>query len=379
MFPCIFLKPDWQRYRPLWYHMGDIPMSTAKKLPTIREVAETAQVSISTVSNVLHGKHGFYSAETAERVWQAVKQLGYRPNHIARSLACQRTFTIGIVVETYIGNVSHNPYFGFMLDGILHGASLREYQVKIVRVPVDNPEKAMDYIADGSVDGVVLVALFVDSPVLPLVAKSGIPAVVAGSAPPAANLPCVDVDDVSAIRRAVHWLVELGHRRIGLITGDMRQWSARRRQQGYLLAMHELGIKPEPAWCYEGDYRLQSGQTGIEPLLRAEPPLTAVICSNDKMAVGALKMLNQLGVKVPQDLSLIGFDDAEESAIVSPALTTFRQPVFEIGLKAAELLLQQIETGTPTPHNLLLPAELVVRQTVAPPPRDEAPVPHSEA
>jgi LacI family transcriptional regulator len=342
-------------------------MRAAKKSPTIREVAAAAGVSISTVSNVLYGKQGFYSAETAQRVWRAVEQLGYRPNHIARSLARQRTFTIGVVAERQLGFVSHNAYFGLMLDGILHEATAHEYQVKIVRVPADNPEKTLDYIGDGSVEGAVLVALFADNPVLQLLEKHDIPAIVAGSIPPTVRLPCVDVDDIAATYQAVRWLVELGHRRIGIITGDMRQWSARRREQGYLMALRDAGIEPNPAWRFEGDYRLESGLVGIVQLLRAQPRPTAVVCGNDKMAVGALHMLREMGVKVPEEISIIGFDDSEESALISPALTTFRQPIFEIGLKAAELLLQQIETGTRLQHNLLLPAELVVRQTVAPP------------
>jgi LacI family transcriptional regulator len=343
-------------------------MRTAKKSPTIREVAEAAGVSISTVSNVLYGKQGFYSPETAQRVWAVVEQLGYRPNRLARSLARRRTFTLGVVAERHLGFVSHNAYFGLILDGILHEATEHEYQVKIVRVPADNPEKAMDYIVDGSVDGVALVALFADNPVLRLMEKSDVPTVVAGSIPPTVKLPCVDVEDIAATYQAVRWLIELGHRRIGIITGDMRQWSARRREQGYLMALREAGIEPNPSWRFEGDYRIESGEVGIVQLLRADPRPTAVVCGNDKMAIGALHVLREMGVRVPEDISIIGFDDSEESAFISPALTTFRQPMFDIGLKAAELLLQQIETGTRLQHNLLLPAELVVRQTVAPPP-----------
>ncbi|MCS6830065.1 MAG: LacI family DNA-binding transcriptional regulator [Armatimonadota bacterium] len=342
-----------------------------KKLPTIREVAEAAGVSISTVSNVLYGKRGFYAPETAQRVWTAVEQLGYRPNHIARSLARRHTFTIGVVAEQLLGNVSHNLYFGVVLDGILQGATDRDYQVKIVRVPASAYEKAFGHIEDGSVEGAILLALPASNPIIERMEQSNIPSVVAGSIPPSSKLPCVDVEDIGATYQAVRWLISLGHRRIGIITGNLNYWSARRREQGYLMALREAGIEPHPAWRYEGNFSLAAGEAGALQLLRAEPPPTAIVCGNDRMAMGVLHALQRQGVKVPEQISVLGFDDEETATLTSPPLTTLRQPMFEIGLKAAELLLQQIELGKRLQHTLLLPAELVVRETVAPPPPDQ--------
>ncbi|MDW8104278.1 MAG: LacI family DNA-binding transcriptional regulator, partial [Armatimonadota bacterium] len=289
------------------------------------------------------------------------------PNYHARSLARQRTFTLGVVVEQLLGNVSHNTYFSIVLDGILQGATDNNYQVKIVRIPIDAHERAIEHIEDGSVDGVLLVALWVGSPILEYVERSSVPVVLAGSIPPNAKLPCVDIDDLAATYQAVQWLLQLGHRRIGIITGDLRQWSARRREQGYLMALREAGIEPLPSWRFEGDYCLQAGEMGALQLLRAEPPPTAIVCGNDHMAMGALHVLSERGVRVPEDLSLIGFDDVVESAFTVPPLTTIRQPMFDIGLRATEMLLQQIERGERFQHSLLLPTELVVRATVAPP------------
>lgn len=341
-----------------------------KKVPTIREVAEAAGVSISTVSNVLYGKRGFYSPETAQRVWTAVEQLGYRPNHIARSLARRRTYTIGVVVEQLLGSVSHNMYFGAVLDGILQGATDQNYQVKIVRVPLDSYERAIGHIEDGSVEGVILVALWAGNPIIEYMEQSGVPAVVAGSIPPNVQLPCVDVEDIAATYQAVQWLISLGHRRIGIITGNMRQWSARRREQGYLMALREAGIEPHPSWRYEGNYCLEAGEAGAFQLLQTNPRPTAIVCGNDGMAIGALHVLQRQGIRVPNDISIIGFDDEDAAAFTVPPLTTIRQPMFDIGLRATELLLQQIEQGKRFQHSLLLPAELVVRETVAPPPPD---------
>ena len=341
-----------------------------QRVPTIREVAEAAGVSMSTVSNVLYGKRGFYSPETAQRVWTAVERLGYRPNHIARSLARRRTYTLGVVVEQSLGNVSHNLYFSIVLDGILQGATNRNYQVKIVRIPPDGYARAIDHIEDGSVEGVVLVALLIGNPIIEHMQHSSVPAVMAGSIPPNPKLPCVDIEDTGATYQAVQRLIQLGHRRIGLITGDMRHWSARRREQGYLMALREAGIEPAPSWRYEGNYTLEAGETGTLQLLQAEPPVTAIVCGNDRMAIGALHVLQKQGIRVPEDISVIGFDDEEAAAFTVPPLTTIRQPIFDIGLRAVELLQQQIEQGKLFHHTLLLPTELVMRETVAPPPPD---------
>lgn len=341
-----------------------------KRVPTIKEVAKEAGVSISTVSNVLTNKRKAYSEETARRVWEAVHRLGYRRNLIARSLVHRRTFTIGVVVEYLSGSVFRNTYFGVVLDGVLEAATQQEYHVKIIRVRPNAYEKAVEHIEDGSMDGVVLASLAADNPLAQYMLKSRIPAVMAGSVLPEVAIPYVDVDDFTAVYRAVRWLMELGHRRIGIITGDLRKWSARRREQGYLMALREAGIEPHAAWRYEGDYRLEAGEAGIQYLLRAKPAPTAVVCGNDRTALGVLRVLREKGIRVPEQISVLGFDDDESAALSVPPLTTVRQPMFEIGIKATELLLQQVEQGERLQHSIILPTELVVRETVAPPPAE---------
>lgn len=341
-----------------------------RKAPTIKEVAKEAGVSTSTVSNVLYHRRQSYSEETARRVWDAVRRLGYRPNLVARSLVQQRSFTIGVVVEYLSGSVFRNTYFGVVLDGVLEAATQHDYHVKLVRVRAGAYDKAIERIEDGSMEGVLLASLAADNPIAKYLAKSSIPAVMAGSVLPDLEIPYVDVDDFTAVYRAVQWLIQLGHRRIGIITGDMRKWSARRREQGYLMALREAGIEPHPSWRYEGDYRLESGEEGIRHILAAHPKPTAVVCGNDRTALGALRVLLEKGVRVPEEISILGFDDDESAALSVPPLTTIRQPMFEIGMKAAELLFQQIREGERVQHNLVLSTQLVVRNTVGPPPPD---------
>ncbi len=347
--------------------MVSAAVSVQRKRCTIKEVAARSGVSVATVSNVLQNKSHLYSRETAERVWQAVRELGYRPSSVARSLIRQRTDTIGVILEERQELVL-DPYVMSVLEGILEYTVPRDYPIKIVSMMYQQrPDSFQAHVDDGSVDGVILVAPRTHSAALQWAVETDIPAVVAGSTLPGTPLPCVDVDDIPAFYHAVRWLVGMGHQRIGHIAGPQTHWSARRRLQAYHQGMHDMGIAVEPGWVVEGQYTPPSGKQAMERLLEVSPPLTAVVCGNDWMAMGAMEAIHQRGLRVPDDISLVGFDDIESAQWVMPPLTTFRQPMRQIGAKAAELLIEQVETGKREREVVLFPAELIVRQSVAPP------------
>jgi DNA-binding LacI/PurR family transcriptional regulator len=342
-------------------------MAAPRKRCTIKEVAARSGVSVATVSNVLQNKSHLYSPQTAERVWQAVRELGYRPSSVARSLIRRRTDTIGVILEERQELVL-DPYVMSVLEGILEYTVPRNYPIKIVSMMYQQrPDSFLAHVDDGSVDGVILVAPRTHSAALQWAAKADIPAVVAGSTLPGTPLPCVDVDDITAFGQVVRWLVELGHRRIGHIAGPQTHWSAKRRLQAYLQTMQDMGISPEPNWIVEGQYTPPSGKEAMERLLEVSPPLTAVVSGNDWMAMGAMEAIHQRGLRIPDDISVVGFDDIESAQWVMPPLTTFRQPMRQIGAKAAELVVKQIETGKRIRDVVLFSADLVVRQSVAPP------------
>ncbi len=342
-------------------------MPVQRKRCTIKEVAARSGVSVATVSNVLQNKSHLYSPETAQRVWQAVRELGYRPSSVARSLIRQRTDTIGVILEERQELVL-DPYVMAVLEGILEYTAPRNYPIKIVSMLYQqNPDSFLAHVDDGSVDGVVLVAPRTYSAALQWAQQVDIPAVVVGSTLPETPLPCVDVDDTAAIYQAVRWLIELGHRRIGHIAGPQTQWSGKRRLQAYYQAMQDARIEVEPGWVAEGRYTPPSGKEAMERLLDVSPPLTAVVCGNDWMAMGAMEAVYQRGLRIPEDISLIGFDDIDSAQWVTPPLTTMRQPAQQIGAKAAELLIHQIETGKRGREIVLFSTEMVVRQSVAPP------------
>ncbi len=344
-------------------------MPTQRKRATIKEVAARSGVSVATVSNVLQNKSHLYSPETAERVWQVVRELGYRPSSVARSLIRQRTDTIGVVLEER-QNVVLDPYVMAVLEGILEYTVPRNFPVKIISLLYQQePDSFLAHLDDGSVDGVLLIAPRTHSRALQWAQQSDVPAVVVGSTVPDTPLTCVDVDDTSAVHRAVQWLIDLGHGRIGHVAGPQTQWSARRRLRAYQRAMQEAGIEPRPEWVAEGQYTPPSGKAAMEHLLCRAPELTAVVCGNDWMAMGVIEAVYQKGLRIPDDISLVGFDDIDSAQWFTPPLTTIRQPMRHIGIKGAELLLEQMEGGRRGREVTLFPAELVIRQSVSEPKR----------
>ena len=335
-----------------------------KRSPTIKDVADTAGVSIATVSNVIRGKSTLFSDPTAERVLHAIRELNYSPNHTARSLVIQSTKTLGVVVPKNHGRLTSNTYLSAMLDGFLDYSVSAGYQTKIISLVNDDKRLAVSLVEDGSTDGVALMAPPNDSPLLSWIHKTRIPTVIAGSIPPDLELPSVDVDDISACCEAVSWMVSLGHRKIGMITGNPSQWSSRRREIGYRKALEAADIEYNPAKVFQGDYTHTSGEAGAHYFMGLKQEITALFCANDWMALGAMRTFQNCGKQVPDDISIIGFDDIQSAQWSAPTLSTMHQPIQEIGTKVAEMLIEQILTGTLAESSKLLPATLVIRQSV---------------
>ncbi|MCC6731163.1 MAG: LacI family DNA-binding transcriptional regulator [Chthonomonadales bacterium] len=335
--------------------------------PTIKDVAARARVSVATVTNVLHGRCGRFSGETEEAVRRAIVQLGYRPNEVARTLVRRRSDTLAVVLDHLGESLMQNPYFSMLFDGFLFAAIERGYQVKTVALPGRDMDSIRRHTEDGSVDGAMLAAPKVASPLLDWVECCSLPCVVAGMIPASARVSCADVDDEGAVHEAVRWLVSLGHRRIGLIGGPPDYWSARQREVGYRRALRDSGIDPPASWLGRGDFSTESGRRAVLPLMAVRPALTAVLCCNDWMALGALEALRRQGIRVPDDLSIVGFDDAEAAHVAHPPLTTIRQPVREIGARAADILIRQVEQGCGAPERVVFPGVLVRRESAARP------------
>jgi LacI family transcriptional regulator len=328
---------------------------------TIVDIAEEASVSPSTVSRVLR-RDSRISAATAERVRAAADSLGYRPNLIAQELVKGRSMTIGVLIQH-----SASPYFGRINFGLEVALSdLGGGYHSLVATGNWEPEReraALDLLVRRRVDALVVLGGTLPDEEL-VAAASGVPFVSVGRSIPAGTAGIV-VENRNAARRAVEHLIELGHRRIAHITGDPVMTDARARLAGYMDALRAAGIAPDAALVVEGSFLVDGGARGVAELLERGVEFTALFVANDVMAPSALLTLHRNGRSVPGDVSVVGFDDDEQSAWLDPPLTTMRQQLFEIGWNAgagALRLLEGQDAGLPT----FVP-ELVVRGSTGQP------------
>ncbi|WP_330289242.1 LacI family DNA-binding transcriptional regulator [Streptomyces sp. NBC_00576] len=330
---------------------------------SINDVARAAGVSASTVSRALRGRAGV-SEEVRDRIVEVAAGLGYTASRSASSLASGRTFTIGVVVP-YVGRW----FFGTVLDAAEHVFSAAGYDVLLYNL--GSPEIRKRFFTRLPVRkrvDAVLSLLIPDEEETAALLSLGVPlATTVGGARP--GFTVVGIDDRAGTEMAVRHLVNLGHRRIGMIAGasEPLHWTTPiERRQGYLGVLAEAGITHDPALEADGEYTVAGGERAMTQLLAAARPPTAVFAQSDEMAMGALRALRRHRLKVPDDVSVVGFDDHELAEVVG--LTTVAQPVAGQGAEAARLLLSQLdEPGAELPEQVRMPIRLVLRETTAPP------------
>lgn len=331
----------------------------------MERVARLANVSIATVSRVLNNPERVAPA-TRERVHAAMRQLGYSYNAIASGLSRRRTMTLGLIVPALT-----NPIFAESTRGVQQTAALQGYALLIGATDYDADEETrlVQIFRQHRVDGLIVTSSHPESPALLAAQESGTPVVLTYSSRLRTSLPCVGVDNFAAAAGAVGHLLQLGHRRIAMLAGTFSQSDrSYARYQGYCAALTAYGLPADPDLLVEVPYTVEGGIAGARALLgRAEPP-TAIFCSNDILAFGAIRAALDQGLRVPQDLSIVGFDDSPMAVITNPRLTTVSQPALMMGVKACELLCSLIKGETPATTTIILPTELRIRETTAPPP-----------
>lgn len=337
-------------------------MARKSRRVTSRDVARLAGVSRTTVSLVLNDvPNARISPETRRRVLEAARQLGYRPNAAARSLASQRAMTVGLVLCHPEEHVYTDPYLPQVLLGITSALRNTDYRLLIEAAP--DPQAA-DYAAlavEKRIDGFIISGPRMDDTALLRLHQDGFPLVLLGTLP-GVDIPSVDVDNARAAYTAVHHLVRLGHRRIGMITnGPLRYTASQERLAGYRQALERHGIPFNPDLVVEGNFTAASGEIAMQRLLEVRPLPTAVFVASDTVALGALRLLRERGLRVPEDIALVGFDDIPLAAYVDPPLTTVRLPAYELGREAAQMLLTLVEKRPLPRTRVLLDTSLVVR------------------
>lgn len=333
-------------------------------MASLGEVARRAAVSRSTVSRVVNGQPGV-SPETRRRVQQAIQELKYSPHSVARSLATRKTRIISFVMPEPMKRLFSDYYYPLLLQGAVQAATTRGYQVMLTLCEdvTRSAEMAGRTFVNGYAEGVVVAVSVPFSDVLiPELIASGFPFVCIGRWP-GESVSFVDVDNVGAARSATAHLLRLGYRRIGTITGPPKFSVTQERLQGYESALKEYGVLLEPGLIAEGDFTEAGGMAAMHRLLSGSPD--AVFVQSDTMAVGATRALRQAGLRIPEDIALVGFDDLPLASLMEPPLTTIRQPVHLMGFMAVDILLGGLEDPAQArgARQLIFPTELVIRES----------------
>lgn len=343
---------------------------------TIADVARLANVSPSTVSNFLNGRTERMRPDTRERVERAIAQLGYRPNQAARQLKTGHAPFIGLVVPSVA-----NPFYGIFARHVEESALANGYQVLLGNSDRD-PERERRYAEElwsYGVRGMVFGSSLTHLSHLADLIERGLHVVAFDRPIQDADQVVIDgvgVDNAQGMRLATRHLIGLGHRRIAFVSGPIRTVSRLDRLAGYKSALMDAGIEPDPDLIWQGETRegfgdsgaVQLGRQAAHELLSLPNPPTAIITINDMYAFGVYAGAKELGMSIPDDLSVVGFDDIDLTEVVEPPLTTIRQPIADIAAKAVSLIITRLEGGQEMPYQYhVLPAQLIVRRSTARP------------
>jgi len=330
-------------------------------MSSLQDVAERAKVSIATVSRVLN-KSDKVVPETRATVEQALRDLGYRPSRVARRLRMKdgRAHLVGLIIPDI-----QNPFYAEIARGVEDVAYANEYALLLCNSD-ENPEKErfyLDVMQDESVDGLVLPPFDETDLAVVDIVKTGLPVVCVDRSLAKMKTDLVEVDNYQGALEAVRHLLDRGHKQIGLIEGRSQVSTSRERRRGYLDALTAAGITPRKEWMRAGDFKQESGRVLVHELLDLRKPPTALFVCNNLMTVGALAALHQRGRRVPQDVAVVGFDDLPWAEALDPPPTVVRQPAYDVGRQAMELLLKRISEPTRPPVTVRLLPELVVRRS----------------
>jgi LacI family transcriptional regulator len=333
-------------------------------MPTIRDVAERAGVSPITVSRVINNS-GYVSQETRSRVEAAIAELQYVPNSLARSLRFKRTHTLALVLTDIT-----NPFWTTVARGVEDAASQCGFNVILCNTD-ENEAKQSEYLnvlLQKQVDGFLLVPARSTPDPIVLIQSQKVPTVVLDRQVPGAQVDIVRGDSEGGAYQLVRLLLSLGHRRIAMLSGPVSISTAADRVTGYRRALHEVGLEAQAELICYGEYTQESGYQMAQKALSLTPRPTALFAANNFIAIGALRALREVGMRVPEDMALVSFDDIPPAFVIEPFLTVAAQPAYEMGHRATELLLARLSGQAPPEcQEIVLPTEIIVRRSSGPP------------
>lgn len=332
-------------------------------MTTIKDIAKKANVSTTTVSRVLNN-YSDVSDETREKINKIIEEYNYKPNSIARSLSTSKSNTIGIFFTDHFNSGLHHPFFREVIYGMEKALGKMGYD--ILYFTNRHWGENFSYVEkcrDRNVDGVTLMGVPKDDPNIKKLLKTDIPSVFVDVDIKGDNASYVISDNISGAKKAINYLYDIGHRKIGMIMGIKESKTSKERLLGYKKALERLDLPYNQDWIFNGKYSEEGGYEAAKKMLMLKNPPTAIFSQSDGMAIGAMKAIEEEGLKVPEDFSIIGFDDVEASRYVKPALTTIAQNKEKMGSSASELLIKMIEEDNKNIKPIILPVELIKRES----------------
>lgn len=333
-------------------------------MPTIRDVAKKAGVATMTVSRVINNS-GYVSDATRAKVESAVAELGYVPNMLGPSLRFKQTKTLALVLTDIT-----NPFWTTIARGAEDAAHIQGYSLIFCNTD-ESPEKQEQYLTmllRRRIDGILL-APACSSPVsVRLIQKQGIAVVVLDRTVPLSNVDIIRGDSKGGAHKLTQYLLELGHTSIKMLAGPRDVSTAYERVVGFQLAMQEAGLETDDESVIWGEFTQESGQEMTRRVLDSSPRPTAIFAANNFIAIGALRVIYDAGLKVPADISVVSFDDLPETLTAKPFITNVAQPTYNMGFQATQILIQRMTGDEPKNfRSILLPTELIIRQSSGPP------------
>lgn len=329
---------------------------------TISQIAKLAGVSKTTVSRVLNNK-GEIKEETRNRVLQVISENHYRPNSAARTIKSRETKTIGLLIPYEADYIMSNPFYYDVIRGIATEVDSKNYYLLLM---YSRQESYLEIVREKRIDGLLLLSLGNQHlHLLDELVQTGIPMVSLSAVPGNLNIPTVSVNDFSGAKKAVSYLVKQGHRNIALLNGPRNLVSNEERFRGYCSVLDSNGIPYRDDFVIECDISVKNGRYAMEEFLNY-PELTAVFVSGDLMAIGAIEAIRHSGKRIPDDISIVAYDNIAMSGYLSPALTTVNQFGEKKGRIAANTLIEQLE-GIETSNYVIIEPKLVVRDSTASP------------
>jgi LacI family transcriptional regulator len=332
-------------------------------MTTIKDISKVAGVSITTVSRALNG-YSDVNENTRNKVLKVAKELNYVPNTIARSLVMNKSKTIGLLVSGFTKGSIKDNFMVEVMAGINEYAADSDYDLVLFSTnSTKQREKSYSQLCkERRVDGAIIQGIKIDDPYLQEVVSSEIPCVLIDIPIENDTVAFVTTDNALGAKKAVQHLIDLGHTNIALVNGHEKAFVSKRRLDGYVEALKSANLHLHEDWIVDGKFDEATAELVAEKLLRLNPEITAIFCASDLMGLGALKAANKLGKRIPEDLSIVGYDDIILAAYASPPLTTIAQNKFKMGYEAAKLLIHMLE-GSYKPENVTLETELIIRNS----------------